>query len=273
MLFTERACEVTNMKNSFVLYNEYKEQFSLLSNEEAGRLIMAIFEYTESGNIPELEGMTLMAFSFIKKQLDRDSEKYEKTVEKRKEAGKTGGRPKTNGSDEEAKKANGFSEKAKKANGFSKKQTKAKKPVDVDVNEDVDEDVDVDVNVDVNDDVDVDVKDKTDYQLIADMYNATCVSFPRCTALSDSRKKAIKARLNKYSYADFQRLFDMAEESDFLKGSNNRDWSANFDWLIKDANMAKVLDGNYSNRAAPTRSSNIFMDIYNEEMGQEHEQS
>ena len=257
MLFTERVCEVTNMKNSFVLYNEYKEQFSLLSNEEAGRLIMAIFEYTESGNIPELEGMTLMAFSFIKKQLDRDSEKYEKTVEKRKEAGKTGGRPKANGSDEEAKKANGFSEKAKKANGFSKKQTKAKKPV----------------NVDVNDDVDVDVKDKTDYQLIADMYNATCVSFPRCTALSDSRKKAIKARLNKYSYADFQRLFDMAEESDFLKGSNNRDWSANFDWLIKDANMAKVLDGNYSNRAAPTRSSNIFMDIYNEEMGQEHEQS
>ena len=251
------------MKNSFVLYNEYKEQFSLLSNEEAGRLIMAIFEYTESGNIPELEGMTLMAFSFIKKQLDRDSEKYEKTVEKRKEAGKTGGRPKANGSDEEAK----------KANGFSKKQTKAKKPVDVYVNEDVDEDVDVDVDVDVNDDVDVDVKDKTDYQLIADMYNATCVSFPRCTALSDSRKKAIKARLNKYSYADFQRLFDMAEESDFLKGSNNRDWSANFDWLIKDANMAKVLDGNYSNRAAPTRSSNIFMDIYNEEMGQKHEQS
>ena len=105
------------------------------------------------------------------------------------------------------------------------------------------------------------------------MYNATCVSFPRCTAMSDSRKKAIKARLNKYSYADFQRLFDMAEESDFLKGSNNRDWPANFDWLIKDANMAKVLDGNYSNRAAPTRSSNIFMDIYNEEMGQEHEQS
>ena len=39
----------------------------------------------------------------------------------------------------------------------------------------------------------------------------------------------------------------MAEESDFLKGKNNRDWSADFDWLMKDANLAKVLDGNYRN--------------------------
>lgn len=38
----------------------------------------------------------------------------------------------------------------------------------------------------------------------------------------------------------------MAEESSFLNGKNNRNWSANFDWLIKDANMAKVLDGNYA---------------------------
>ena len=72
---------------------------------------------------------------------------------------------------------------------------------------------------------------------------------------------------------DFKTLFEKAEASDFLKGGNSSNWSATFDWLIKDANMAKVLDGNYSNRAAPTRSSNIFMDIYNEEMGQEHEQS
>lgn len=80
------------------------------------------------------------------------------------------------------------------------------------------------------------------------MYNEICISFPRLTKLSDSRKKAIKARLKQYSVEDFQRLFTMAEESSFLKGQNNRNWSANFDWLIKDANMAKVLDGNYADR-------------------------
>lgn len=86
------------------------------------------------------------------------------------------------------------------------------------------------------------------YQQIADMYNETCVSFPRLTKLSDSRKKAIKARLKQYTIEDFRKLFEMAEESSFLKGQNGRNWSASFDWLVKDSNMAKVLDGNYADR-------------------------
>ena len=91
---------------------------------------------------------------------------------------------------------------------------------------------------------------KVDYELVARMYNDTCVSFPRITTLSDARKKAIKARLNKYSLEDLQRLFTLAEASDFLKGDNKRNWSATFDWLIKDSNIAKVLDGNYNNTKA-----------------------
>ena len=87
-----------------------------------------------------------------------------------------------------------------------------------------------------------------DYQQIADMYNNTCVSFPRLSKLSESRKKAIKARLQTYSVEDFQRMFEMAEGSSFLKGANNRNWSATFDWMVKDANMAKILDGNYQDR-------------------------
>lgn len=95
------------------------------------------------------------------------------------------------------------------------------------------------------------IRESTSYQLIADMYNDTCVSFPRLTTLSDARKKAIKARLKTYSVEDFQRLFDKAEGSTFLKGGNDRNWSATFDWLIKDTNMAKVLDGNYDNKTSP----------------------
>ena len=84
--------------------------------------------------------------------------------------------------------------------------------------------------------------------VITSMYNDTCVSFPRLTKLSDSRKMAIKARLKHYSLDDFQTLFEKAERSDFLKGANDRNWSATFDWMIKDSNMAKILDGNYDNR-------------------------
>ena len=92
-------------------------------------------------------------------------------------------------------------------------------------------------------------RERIDYQRIVDMYNDTCVSFPRLKSLSENRKKSIKARLKTYSYDDFKTLFEKAEASDFLKGKNNKDWSATFDWLIKDSNMAKVLDGNYDNRS------------------------
>ena len=87
-----------------------------------------------------------------------------------------------------------------------------------------------------------------DYQQIADMYNNTCVSFPHLQKLSDSRKKMIKARLNTYSIEDIQRAFELAEESDFLKGQNSRNWSATFDWMMKDTNLAKILEGNYTNK-------------------------
>lgn len=110
-------------------------------------------------------------------------------------------------------------------------------------------------------------KDRVDYELVARMYNDTCVSFPHLTTLSEARKKAIKARLNKYTLDDLQRVFDLAEASDFLKGNNSRNWSATFDWLMKDTNIAKVLDGNYNNKVSQHTSNNSVAqeldDFYN----------
>ena len=87
------------------------------------------------------------------------------------------------------------------------------------------------------------------YREIADLYNASCPQMPKCTVLSDARKKAIRARYSSgYKLDDFQRLFSLAGESIFLNGGNKRNFMANFDWLIRDANMAKVLGGNYTDR-------------------------
>lgn len=104
---------------------------------------------------------------------------------------------------------------------------------------------------------------RVDYQQIADMYNATCVSFPRLTRLSEKRKRAIKARLRKYSIDDIKRGFELAEESDFLKGENNRNWSATFDWMMNDANMAKILDGNYKNKDAKQSKPPVSRNLNN----------
>lgn len=97
--------------------------------------------------------------------------------------------------------------------------------------------------------VDIDTKrEKTDFQSVVDLYHSICVSFPVVRSLSESRKKAIKARLNNYSMDDFKTVFKNAEASSFLKGTNDRNWRANFDWLIADKNMVKVLEGFYEDK-------------------------
>lgn len=91
-------------------------------------------------------------------------------------------------------------------------------------------------------------KRNTDLQSVVSLFHSICISFPKIRSLSDARKKAIRARLNTYSLDDFRTVFENAEASSFLKGSNDRNWTATFDWLIKDSNMAKVLEGNYADK-------------------------
>lgn len=127
----------------------------------------------------------------------------------------------------------------------------------------------IEIEKEIEKEPEIEGENRIDYQEIVNLYNDTCVSFPKVLALSEARKKAIKARLKIYSLEDFKKLFQMAEGSRFLKGGNDRNWSANFDWLIKDSNMAKVLEGNYedklNNKPKQTSTGNIFLDMLQEE--------
>ena len=105
--------------------------------------------------------------------------------------------------------------------------------------EDKEEDIDKDKEED---------KRRIDYNGIKDAYNSLCPSLPSVRTLSDARKKAIKARLNTYTVENLHEAFKKAEASDFLKGKNESNWQADFDWILKDANLAKILDGKYDNR-------------------------
>ena len=53
-------------------------------------------------------------------------------------------------------------------------------------------------------DIELEIENRVNYQQIADMYNNTCVSFPKITKLSEARKKAIKARMKVYTLDDFK---------------------------------------------------------------------
>ena len=95
-------------------------------------------------------------------------------------------------------------------------------------------------------------KENITCQQVVDLYHSICISFPSVRSLSDARKKAIKARLKTYTLDDFRQVFENAEASSFLKGADGG-WKASFDWLIKEANMLKVLEGNYIDKPKQQR--------------------
>ena len=226
-------------KKGFVLYYDYRKHLSLLTDEERGKLLIALLDYGEHGTEPELEGAALMAFSFISGQMDRDAEKYAETCKKRSEAGKQGGRPK------KAEESKENQNKTEKANAFEEKQSKTKKG-----------DTDTETDTETNKDIDIynplppkgDQQQPVPYAEIVSLYHSICTAYPKLRGIEGNRKKQLAARWKKYKSLDvFRELFEKAEASDFLKGNNMRAWTADFDWLIRPTNMAKVLEGKYDN--------------------------
>lgn len=55
----------------------------------------------------------------------------------------------------------------------------------------------------------------------------------------------------------------MAERSQFLRGEKGG-WKANFDWLMNENNIAKVLEGTYEaneRKAEPKKNNNQFHNL------------
>ena len=99
----------------------------------------------------------------------------------------------------------------------------------------------------------VDPQPKVTAVEVVNLYHDICKSYPRVRSISDNRRKAINARLRTHSMDEIREVFEKAEKSPFLKGSNKRNWSANFDWLMNDTNFCKVLDGNYDDKSYAAR--------------------
>ena len=241
-------------KKSFVLYISNKEQFDIMTNEQAGELIKALFAFA-SGEEPTdfSDGMIKMAFSFISSQISRDLAKYEDICKRRSEYAK-GSISKLKHKDEsisEHKHKDASISKHKHTDNDNDNENEK----DNDNENDNENDNDNEINY-IGDTEETDKQfpaphQKTDYKKIIEMYHSTCKSFPQVTALSKKRKESISARLRNYTLEQIQVVFEKAEQSSFLKGNNNRNWSASFDWIMTDSNFVKILDGNYDNKSKP----------------------
>lgn len=94
--------------------------------------------------------------------------------------------------------------------------------------------------------------DPVQYSEVVTLYNSNCQGLPKVKALTELRRRAIRARWNANkdgALEHFGELFRKAGKSDFLNGINDRAWIADFDWLMKEQNAVKVLEGKYDNSA------------------------
>ena len=112
----------------FLLRKDYIDQFDNLKNEDAGRVIKAIFQHVNGLPEPTLTGVPAMAYSFIRNQVDEDAEKQEAKRRKNAENGKRGGRPKKTAQNLENEKPNGFENNHSVFSEAQEEQPAPKKP-------------------------------------------------------------------------------------------------------------------------------------------------
>jgi hypothetical protein len=157
------------MKDSFILYTEQKEVVDKLTDEQAGKVFKAIYEYVETDKMPKLDSLLDIIIIPFKQSLDRSKEKWEEIKKKRSEAGKIGA---------EIKKQ----KQAKEANAKFAKNKIANQAVNVSVP--------VPVNVSVNDNK----KEKTKKKTFDDVFAENAFSEDLKNVIKDfiDMRKAIK---------------------------------------------------------------------------------
>ncbi len=81
---------------SFMVDTALKDCINILSDTRAGKLFKLLFEYAENQEIDEtqLDSATRLAFSAFKPAIDKGRKKYLSVVNRNRQNGKKGGRPK-----------------------------------------------------------------------------------------------------------------------------------------------------------------------------------
>ena len=98
--------------------------------------------------------------------------------------------------------------------------------------------------------------EKVDYNGLMGYYNATFKDkLPQIKSMTDVRKKAVKARIAQYGKESVRTAFNLILQSPFLLGENDRNWKCDFDWIFKQANFTKILEGNYNGKRTDTAAT------------------
>jgi len=100
------------------------------------------------------------------------------------------------------------------------------------------------------------VNSRASPQELVNTYNQICKTL-RPYQLKKSENENIQKLLK--SNIDLVKLFQTVESSDYLTGRNERWKGCNFCWIIKPANIEKIMDGNYAD--VKSKESNEFFEL------------
>jgi len=240
-------------KRSFVMYHDQQKTFESMPDEDAGKLIKAIFKYAE-GEEPVLEGLMVALFEGFRATLDRDCEKYTNTVERNRLNGKKGGRPKR-------------SDNPKEPSGL---KWEPKQP-DSDSGSGIESDSETSSSLDEeglesekekqqskasplpsNSELAKEHTCSAEAEQIRVWYNEVRGGMPLCRKLTPIRTRQINARLNEEGLGGLKAIIESCKDMPHLQGQNDRGWTADLEWLTKDSNFTKVMEGKYTVRQAQT---------------------
>ena len=218
-------------RDTFVFYRSFFEAIKDLDPKDQAILFCAVCELALNGVEVELKGINKTIFKLIKPQIEANNQKFIN--------GRKGGAPKGNKNAQKQPKNNQQTTKNKLMSNEECIMSNEKCVMSNDI------------------------YTKTPYQKIINLYNEICTNLPKVMKLTESRKKSINARFKEYdeNIKIFETLFNKANDSDFLCG-NKSDWKANFDWLMNQQNMAKVLEDRYIN--SNSKEKDISYDDYKE---------
>lgn len=266
------------MNDSFILYTSYYAIIEGLSDEQLGQLTRAIFIYARDGRIIELEPVVRMAFSFIRDNIDRNADKYQKKCEKMRENIKKRWEKKQADNDGNIQKNTNVESDTDVYKSIQKNTDVYKSSLYDNVNENDNEGDNDATNVAINNKPSkegiqsasvkpeapgggkVSKSQKIDYAAVKEYWNRkhdeTKSAMPPITLMTENRKVMVKARVRqcKGDVKTLYRVIDIAMASDFMNGNNKHGWLGKFDWIFgNEQNFAKVLEGNFNNEPAASQ--------------------
>ena len=85
------------------------------------------------------------------------------------------------------------------------------------------------------------------YKTIMEVWNRT-VPTSHIQQMNDTRKNLFRSRFKPYfkeSYEEWEKFLSRISKISFLWGSNDRQWKADFNWVLNENNLLKILEGKY----------------------------